>query len=167
MLLFLYNWTIVTLYCNYILELGMPPSRGCHRFRAVLKCALQRNADLTKSTDPSSLTGNVQYVRAVLPHWRNLSVDTFTVFTPATAVCQLGVRRLPGVLAPLPCLRLRLCRLLPRPGSLLCLGWTELLSFLPNGQTVMPHVGSLTPSHNNPVLLYTHSCLFVYTLIFS
>lgn len=65
---------------------------------------------------------------------RGLTSELFAF--AATAVRQLWVRGLAGLLAPLPRLRLGLCRLLPRQGPLLCLGRVELLTLLPHREKV-------------------------------
>ncbi|KAF7693777.1 hypothetical protein HF521_007530 [Silurus meridionalis] len=89
--------------------------------------------------------GTVQKV-VVLPTNRSLDEDLileeFELFKKPAAITSLrisskkqqlyvsSVRRIPGVPAPLSCLRFSMCRLLFSARPVLRLGWAELLSFL-------------------------------------
>lgn len=78
----------------------------------------------------------------------NRAADIWTVPFAATAVRQLGVRGLADLPAPLQRLRLSLCRLLPRQGSLLRLGWTQLLTLLSKRQKVCKGVQFWVPTQD-------------------
>lgn len=66
----------------------------------------------------------------------NKGADIWTVCFAATAVRQFRVWGLPGLPAPLPCLRLGVRRLLPRQRPLLRVGRPELLSLLSHWKKV-------------------------------